>query len=640
MAPAESASKTVFGYQASDLVASMAKPQTSAAEAPPQLGQEAAAAGVQQATPGAVERSGSKKPVGGRFLPLTESQEHALGALCRGQDQQANCEVDLLLVDDRFFSSPLDLERARREMRQVMKVDCPSIMRIVDFGKRKAGGLYVAYEAVSGRTLDQIVASGPRSIEQVVQTVGAVGTALAEAQKVGVIHRDIAPHNVVVLGDGTVKLRGFGLARPIKRHVYGTPEFLSPEQAAGRPVDQRSNIYSLGVLMYYMLQGAPPFVGDTDTVLSQQQDAEVSLAGLSVPPAVAEVLKKAMAKSSSRRHLTLRQFLREIDGLEAESWPSEAAEASSFETPLHGVTALTAGDRPPSSELPAAATARRSVPPPTVVPPAGGAPSAQAAAAQPAVVQAGGAALPRGVDPRAATQVAMGALSEVGSAAGSGPAPATAPPLASSPPPTEPPSAAPVASTTAAATPTPTQTPTPAPTPAADKAIKPAMTVSGEGGAVVGELSGGSRVSMRQSAEVAAAKLDKTSPPQTQPAKGSERIGFRETMWFFKGEVESAMAETGEAEAPPTDTVPPGELAQKYKDDGSLSADEAKRLSLRTGKTQMMQAYKAPSGQLPGERMKAGEFINEMNTGRRFGLVVGAIAAVVVVGGLLYLLLR
>jgi hypothetical protein len=104
-------------------------------------------------------------------------------------------------------------------------------------------------------------------------------------------------------------------------------------------------------------------------------------------------------------------------------------------------------------------------------------------------------------------------------------------------------------------------------------------------------------------------------------------------MWFFKGEVESAMAEEGEAEAP-AEEQQPEELLQKYTDDGSLDSEEARRLSLRTGRTQAMQRVNIPSGDLPGEKMAAEDFVGEMNRTRRLMIWIGVCVVLGAIGGL------
>ena len=149
--------------------------------------------------------------------------------------------------------------------------------------------------------------------------------------------------------------------------------------------------------------------------------------------------------------------------------------------------------------------------------------------------------------------------------------------------------------------------------------------------AVSGEVSGGKRVALKQSSEVPTA--DKPAPKPAAGGQGSRRGGFRETMWFFKGEVESAMAEQGEGEAL-AEAEEAADLAQKYADDGSLTEAEARRLSLRTGRTQMMQAVKVPDGKLPGDRMRAEDFIHEMHRGKRIAIYVGIAAVLAITAAL------
>lgn len=493
-------------------------------------------------------------PAAAQAAGLTNVGEHySLGAACGqlptgtlydGQDTSNGTPVEVLLVDATVFPSPLDLERARRELRQLQKVESPNLLRVLDHGKTSDERLYVVTEKVVGSSLAELVAAGALPIADAQRVIRGVGVGLSEAQKVGVIHRDIAPHNILLQQDGTVRVRGFGVAAPIKRNVFGTAEFISPEQAAGRPVDQRSNIYSLGALMFFMLTGEPPFSGDVDQILAQHQSAEPPSPAdrrpdVNLSVRATQLVAKALAKSSSRRHLTLRQFLREVEAIDGaeDGQPQQRQKTPTFETPLHGVTSLSGGDRPPSSEYqPVTASAAETL------------------------VDQGRQARPSG-----------------------------------------------------------------------------AVTAA-SGGAVSGEMAGGSRVSMRQTEEQAAASgagapAAKGAAPAS-PGKGPG--GFRETMWFVKGEIESAMAESGEAQEAAVEASA-AELQEKYKDDGSLNADEARRLSLRTGKTQMMQAVSVPSGQLPGEKMKEEDFISEMNKGRRLAIWIGmGVVVLGAVGAVLY----
>src|SRR5262249_30064065 len=165
----------------------------------------------------------------------------------------------------------------------------------------------------------------------------------------GVIHRDVAPKNVIVVEAAKIKLLNFGIPTPVTDKVLGLPEFLSPEQAEGKPVDQRSNIYSLGALLYFMLTAAPPVTGEIDAVLRQQTQTPPVPPSRKVPIPLdlEKVILKALEKPSSRRHLTLRQLLGELDAIRVTQPAAPIAPIAS--------AATTTPASPPPPQPPAAA---------------------------------------------------------------------------------------------------------------------------------------------------------------------------------------------------------------------------------------------------------------------------------------------
>src|SRR5262249_28631834 len=184
------------------------------------------------------------------------------------------------LIASAVFPTPLVAQRTERELKQLTKVSSDRVAKIVDVGRvpgsSGADRMYVAMELVSGTPLAELIAAnGPMPIDVALRLGVEIGEALAEAAKLGVIHRDVSPKNILVLDDERgplrrVKLINFGIPTPVTEKVLGVAEFLSPEQAEGKPVDQRSNIYSLGALLYFMVSGAPPFTGEVDAVRRQQ----------------------------------------------------------------------------------------------------------------------------------------------------------------------------------------------------------------------------------------------------------------------------------------------------------------------------------------------------------------------------------
>ena len=137
-------------------------------------------------------------------------------------------------------------------------------MKVIEFGKTPEGRLFVASELASGEPLDQLVSrSGPMSLDRAKRIAAQIGEALLEAQKVGVVHRDLAAKNILVSGDDEVRVINFAIPRPLSENLFGVAEYMSPEQAEGKLIDQRSNTYSLGALLYLMLTGQPPHSGAT-----------------------------------------------------------------------------------------------------------------------------------------------------------------------------------------------------------------------------------------------------------------------------------------------------------------------------------------------------------------------------------------
>ncbi|MBK8480531.1 MAG: protein kinase [Proteobacteria bacterium] len=599
---------TLFGYVADGVLHTGAMPQPAAG---PPASERAATTPERAATPGAAGAE-SAPLLAGRYRLGATLGRLPVGELRAASDSAAGETVTLLLVDPAAIASTIELERARRELRQLQKAASPQLLRVIDHGRDADQGFFIAIEPLKGSTLADEVAKGPLSLQRAAHIAGEVAEGLAAVQKVGVVHRDLAPENVWLLSDGSTRLLCCSVAAPIKGEIHGTAAFLSPEQATARPVDQRSNIYSLGALLHFMLAGNPPFVGDSASVLRQHQDdAPPTLVqrrpDLALADRVDALIAKAMDKSPSRRHLTLRQLLRELEAIVSPAASGEVpppARPQPITTPVHGVTALSGGARPPSSEW---SVARQ----PTMVPTR---PPATRAAAPEA--------------PRSAAfpsqRTGEGMTSE-GSLLGSNAAitSAVAGTYATQPPTSgaaQGRSAFPSRAAEAEAT-IPDDLDQKQP---AQRAQVPAERPSASG------ASGGPVAGPAPAGPAAAATA--------APAAGGPGA-FRETMWFFRGEVESALAEQGAA----AEAIPPDaqELAEKYTDAADLSDEAAQRLSLRTGKTQMMQRPAVvPSGSVPGARMEVEDLVGEFNQGRKIGIAIGVVLAVAALATIVWLVLR
>jgi eukaryotic-like serine/threonine-protein kinase len=554
-----------------------------------------------------------------RFQLLARIGGSSTGEVWKARDGESGNEVAYKLVATEVLPTPAAQARAEREFKQLQRVQSPRIAAVIDCGKAADERLFVATELWPGESLDKLLKSGPMPLDRAKALVAQIGQALLEAQKAGIVHRDVAPKNVLVTSSGDVKVINFPLAKPLTDKVAGVPAYVSPEQAQGKPVDQRSNTYSLACIFYHLLTGEPPFQAQRP---QQVLDLHVSSPPLppsqrrpeaNLSPEVDRVVLKALDKNSSRRHLTLRLFLTEIESLSPLAGMGAGGPASpgaGVPTGTPGVgfakTMLFAGGQSEVANLVAKAIASRSgsTPPsgaPSTAPGAAGSGGLPATAPLPAAAAAAPASTPSGSHHPLGSAVANTVVAGPGRSEASVPAVSrlTPPPVTPHPP------------QAAGAAPVVGGAPLPAATVAAIAAAKAAVA---EGKAAPGEGSG----------------------------KGS---AFRETLWFKKGDVDQMVAEAkakmagkmtpGEgSEALPEDVRP---IEDRYVDDGTVTTEDRKKFSLRTGGTATQ--LPAVGASLPGEKMSEHEVIDEIAGSRRTKiLVVSAVVAVALIAVLVAML--
>src|SRR5512138_1508462 len=185
------------------------------------------------------------------------------------EDQELGRRVAIKVLNDRHAHDEQFVERFRREAKNAAGLSHPNIVSIYDRGEAE-GTYYIAMEYLDGRSLKElIVGRGPAPVKTAIDYARQILAAVGFAHKHGIVHRDIKPHNVLVGGEGRLKVTDFGIARSGASQmtevgsIIGTAQYLSPEQARGAPVDESSDLYSTGIVLYELVTGKVPFTGET-----------------------------------------------------------------------------------------------------------------------------------------------------------------------------------------------------------------------------------------------------------------------------------------------------------------------------------------------------------------------------------------
>jgi beta-lactam-binding protein with PASTA domain/tRNA A-37 threonylcarbamoyl transferase component Bud32 len=234
----------------------------------------------------------------------------------RAQDRLLDRPVALKILFPELSVDRAFVERFRREAQAAANLSHPNIVPVFDWGEDN-GTYYIVMEFIDGRALSSILrTAGPMHPDRAAEIGADVAIALAYAHRHGVIHRDVKPGNVLITEDGIVKVTDFGIARAINTEesltqtgaVMGTATYFSPEQAEGMGVDARSDIYSLGVVLFEMVTGRPPFMGDTPVAVASKHVRENPPTpreiNPSVPPDLEAIILKCLAKSPEYRYAT------------------------------------------------------------------------------------------------------------------------------------------------------------------------------------------------------------------------------------------------------------------------------------------------------------------------------------------------
>jgi beta-lactam-binding protein with PASTA domain/predicted Ser/Thr protein kinase len=249
--------------------------------------------------------------IDGRYRVLNRIGSGGMADVWCADDTQLGRKVALKLLHPRFAEDEEFVERFRREASSAAGLQHPNVVGVFDRGEWD-GTYYIAMEYLPGRSLKQLVREhGPLDPALAVSIVVQILKAARFAHRRGVVHRDIKPHNVIVDDEGRAKVTDFGIARAGASDmtetgsIMGTAQYLSPEQAQGHPVDARSDLYSIGVVLYELLTGRVPFDGESPVTIALRHVSEdpvpPSQLNPAVPPALDAVVLRAMAKDPAHR---------------------------------------------------------------------------------------------------------------------------------------------------------------------------------------------------------------------------------------------------------------------------------------------------------------------------------------------------
>ncbi len=306
----------------------------------------------------------------GRYRILRKLGTGGMANVYLAEDEVLGRRVAIKILNDRHAGDDQFVERFRREAKNAASLSHPNIVSIYDRGEAE-GTYYIAMEYLDGRSLKElIVARGPAPIHLAVDYARQILAAIRFAHRHGIVHRDIKPHNVLVDGEGRLKVTDFGIARAGVSQmteagsIIGTAQYLSPEQAKGAPVDQTSDLYSVGVVLYELLTGVVPFSGDTPVEIAMKHLSNVpeppSAKRADVPRDLDMVVMRALAKDPSERYQSAEEMdadLRRINrGAAISPVTEEAATAIIARPPPTAVTEITSrAPRPPVPYAPPSA---------------------------------------------------------------------------------------------------------------------------------------------------------------------------------------------------------------------------------------------------------------------------------------------
>lgn len=271
----------------------------------------------------------SSKVLAGRYVLLEKKGDGGMAVVYKGKDRLLNRYVAIKILKPEFIKDPKFIENFRRESQAAARLSDPNIVSVFDVG-RESNIYFIVMELIEGNSLgDLIKAEAPFSEKRTIEISKQIASGLSAAHKKKIIHRDIKPHNILMTEDGVPKIADFGIAKAVNgativnktTTVMGSVHYLSPEQAKGGYVDARTDIYSLGIVMYEMLTGKVPFDGENAVSVAMMHiNSDVpapSKLNTAVSHTMDEIVMKAAARSPEQRYSSADELIEALDAAES-----------------------------------------------------------------------------------------------------------------------------------------------------------------------------------------------------------------------------------------------------------------------------------------------------------------------------------
>jgi serine/threonine-protein kinase len=258
----------------------------------------------------------------GKYEILAKLGQGGMGVVYKAKDPKIDRLVAIKTITARMDSDPELRERFRLEARSAAQISHKNVITIYDYDEAD-GHAYLVMEFLEGEDLrTKIERRDPMPLVTKLRIIREVGEGLAHAHRMGIVHRDIKPGNIFITTAGQVKILDFGLARVVSSDltrsgvVVGTPAYMSPEQLRAERVDQRSDIFSAGVVFYELLTLINPFHGDSDFAISlkivQSEPVPIEALNPAIPPDIAALVHRAIQKDPARRYPNFDEFLADL----------------------------------------------------------------------------------------------------------------------------------------------------------------------------------------------------------------------------------------------------------------------------------------------------------------------------------------